>query len=185
MPGLGTAELTVQERGILATSASAGYLDYFSKADRLLVSAFHQPVLMPRKRKYYSLGQAYTIEWQDYGQPLPAWFDALMQGFVDLLTLPPNWNSYGAGVVDPKIVHYAMNFINGLLGPTTPAPRVVPLSSGGLQLEWHRKGINLEVVFDRDEQPFFSHRTRVNEEESEHTLPEDSGLLRSIIANLE
>jgi hypothetical protein len=185
MPGLRTAELTVQERGILATSASAGYLDYFSKADRRLVSAFQQPVLMPRDRTYYSFGRAYTIKWQDYGQPLPAWFDPLMQGFVDLLTLPPNWNSYDAGAIDPNVVQYAMNFINGLLGPTTPAPRVVPLSSGGLQLEWHRKGIDLEVVFDRDEPPFFSYRNRVNEEESEHALPEESGLLRSIIGGLE
>ena len=44
-----------------------------------------QPVLLPRKRVYYSRGQAYTIEWQESGQPLPAWFDPLMQGLVDLL----------------------------------------------------------------------------------------------------
>ena len=78
-----------------------------------------------------------------------------------------------------------MNLINGLLGPTSPAPRVVPLSSGGLQLEWHRQGIDLEVVFDRDEQPFFYYRNRVNGDESEHALPQDSALLRSIIGNLE
>src|SRR2546421_11604766 len=99
MPNLGTAGLTVQDRGILSSSASAAYLDHFSKGDRLLVSAFQQPVLMRRTRKYYSRGQMYTIEWQDYGQPLPAWFDSLMQGFVDLLTLPPNWNSYAAGAI--------------------------------------------------------------------------------------
>ena len=61
----------------------------------------------------------------------------------------------------------------------------MPLSSGGLQLEWHRNGIDLEVVFDRGEQPFFYCRNRVNGEESEHSLPEDAALLKSIIANLE
>jgi hypothetical protein len=185
MPALGSADLTVQERGILSTSATAPYLDYFSKSDRLLVSAFPQPVLSPRKRTYYSRGQAYTIEWQDYGQPLPSWFDPLMQGFIDLRTLPPNWNSYGAGAIDPKVIHVAMTFINGLLGPTNPAPRIVPLSSGGLQLEWHRQGVDLEVVFDRDEQAFFCHRSPDNREESEYALPENSGLLRSIIDSLE
>jgi len=182
MTGSGTAELTIQERGVLATSASAAYLDHFSKADRLLVSA--QPVLLRRQRNYYSRGQAYTVEWQDYGQPLPAWFDPTIQGFVDLLTLPHDWNSYGAGAIDPKIVLYAMTFINGLLVPGIPAPRVVPLSSGGLQLEWHRQGVDLEIVFDRDEQPIFTYRNRLNEEESEHALPEGSDLLRSIIGNL-
>lgn len=184
MPALGTAELTVQERGILSTSASAVYLDGFSKVDRLLVGTFQQPVPMLRTRTYYSRGQAYTMEWRDYGQPLPAWFDPLMQGFVDLLTLPPNWDSYGAGAIDPRIVHDAMNLINGLLGPTTAAPRVVPLSSGGIQLEWRRQGVDLEIVFDRNEQPFFYYRNRVSGDESEHVLPESSGLLRTIIGNL-
>jgi len=185
MAGMAIADLTLQERGILATSATAAYLDTFSNADRVLVSAFQQPILMPRQRKYYSRGQTYTIEWQDHGQPLPAWFDALMQGFVDLLTLSTNWDSYGAGAIDSKLVHGAVNFINGLLGPATPAPRVVPLSSGGLQLEWHRQGIDLEVVFDRNDKPFFCYRNRVSKEESEHELPENSALLRSIIAHLE
>jgi hypothetical protein len=185
MQALGSAELTVQDRGILATTASAAYLDYFSKADRLLVGTFLQPVLAPHKRTYYSRGQAYAIQWQDYGQPLPSWFDTLMQGFVDLLTLLPNWDSYGAGAIDPRLIHYAMNVINDLLGPTSPAPRVVPLSSGGLQLEWHRQGVDLEIVFDRDEQPYFYLRNRVNGEELERSLPENSGLLRSIIGNLE
>jgi hypothetical protein len=184
MPALGTAELTVQERGILSTSASAVYLDCFSKVDRLLVGTFQQPALMLRTRRYYSRGQAYTMEWRDYGQPLPAWFDPLMQGFVDLLTLPPNWDSYGAGAIDPRIVQDAMDLINGLLGSTSPAPRAVPLSSGGIQLEWCRQGIDLEIVFDRGEQPFFYYRNRASGDESEYVLPENNALLRSIIGNL-
>src|ERR1019366_1187018 len=110
----GTAELTLQERGILASSASAVYLDHFSSTDRLLVSAFQQ-VQVTRKRKYDSRGQAYMIEWQDFGQPIPAWFDPLMQGFVDLLTLKPNWDSYHAGTIDQKLIGDAMNFIHNIL----------------------------------------------------------------------
>lgn len=185
MPTVGSAELTLQERGILASSASAAYLDHFSSVDRVLVNAFQRPVQIVRNRKYYSRGQSCTIEWQDFGQPLPAWFDPLMQGFVDVLTLPPNWDSYHAGVIDPKLVQDAMNFINGILTPASPAPRVAPLSSGGVQLEWHRNGVDLEVVFDRGEQPFFYFQNRADGEESEHSLPEDRQLLSSIIASLE
>lgn len=180
-----TAELTLQERSILATGASAAYLDHFSRTDRSLVSAYQEPALAVRRRKYYSRGEECLIEWQDYGQPLPAWFDPLMQGFADLLTLPPNWDSYGAGPIDPNLVHEAMNFMNNILGSSSPAPRVVPLSSGGLQLEWHRKGIDLEVVFDRGEEPFFFSRNRVNGEEAEQALPKNSPLLRTIIDRLE
>ncbi|NUN00969.1 MAG: hypothetical protein HUU41_07630 [Bryobacteraceae bacterium] len=183
MASTATAELTIQERGILATGASASYLDCFSNADRVFVSMLPQP--MPRRRRYDSRGKTYTIDWQDYGQPLPVWFDPLMQGFVDLLTLPPNWDSYGAGAVDARVVHAAINFINGFLRPSSPAPRVVPLSSGGLQLEWRRKGVDLEIVFDRDAKPFFYWRDRVSGEESEHALRESSALLRIRIENLE
>jgi hypothetical protein len=179
------AELTLQDRGILASSAYAAYLDQFSGGGRILVSTFEPPVLTPRQRQYYSRGRAYQIEWQDYGQPLPLWFDPLMQGLVDLLTLPENWDSYGAPPIVPKIINDAMSLMNGVLGPSSPAPRVVPLSSGGLQLEWHRNGIDLEVVFDRDEQAFFYLRNRQNDDESEHSLPGERELLRSIIGAVE
>jgi hypothetical protein len=108
-----------------------------------------------------------------------------MQGFVDLLTLPPNWDSYGAGTIDPSVVQAAMDRMNAVLRPNSPAPRVVPLSSGGLQLEWHRQGIDLEIVFDRDEALSFYYRNRASGEEGDHSLPEESGLLRTIISALE
>jgi hypothetical protein len=184
MPDLETAELTLQERGILASGASAAYLDHFSKADRSLISGDQQAALV-RRRKYYSRGQEYQMEWQDYGQPLPAWFDPLMQGFADLLTLPLNWDSYGAGPIDPRLVQEAMDFMNKLLGPSSPAPRVVPLSSGGLQLEWHRNGVDLEVLFDQGEEPFFYSRNRATGEETEQTLSENSRFFRTIIDRLE
>lgn len=180
-----TAELTLPDRGILASSAYAKYLDCFSGEDRIFVSTFAPQTLTFRQRQYYSRGQAFQIEWQDYGQPLPPWFDSLMQGFVDLLTLPENWDSYGAAPIVPTIINEALSLMNGLLGPTSPAPRVVPLSSGGLQLEWHRKGMDLEIIFDRDEAPFFYLRNRVSGEESEHALPQDRELLRSTIGALE
>lgn len=184
MPAVATAELTLPERAILASSASAAYLDHFSDVDRLLVGAFQQPIQL-RRRTYYSRGQACTIQWQDSGQPLPVWFDPAIQGFADLLTLAPNWDSYRAATIDRKVIHDAMNFINNILAPTSPAPRVVPLSSGGLQLEWHRNGIDLEVIFDVGEQPLFYFQNRVNGEESEHILPENSPSLASIIASIE
>lgn len=184
MPTTITAELTLPQRAILASSASAAYLDYFSSADRNWVPVFQQPAQTPRKRKYYSRDQAYVVEWQDFGQPTPRWFDPLVQGFVDVLTLPPDWNSYQAKTINPKTVDEAMNFIVAVLAPTSPAPRVIPMSSGGIQLEWHRSGIDLEVVFDVGDQPFFFYQNRGNGEESEHSLPENSALLKSLIAGL-
>jgi len=107
-----------------------------------------------------------------------------MQGFVDLMTLPHNWDSYGAGPIDQRLIHEALSMINGLLVPASPAPRIVPLSSGGLQLEWHRRGIDLEIVFDREGPAFFNYRDRTTGEDSDHPLPQDSALLQSTIGKL-
>lgn len=184
MPACEPAELTVQERGILATSASAAYVDHFSDVDRVLVSGGPPPALVSRCRTYYSGGRAYSITWQDHGQPLPAWFDPVMQGFADLFTLPPDWDSYGAMPIEPSLINRAIAFVNGILTATSPAPRVVPLSDGGIQLEWRRMGIDLEVVFDRNE-AYFYHRNRANGEEGEGALPDERASLRTLLKSLE
>jgi len=45
------------------------------------------------------------------------------------------------------------------LGPTTPPPIIVPTVRGGIQLEWHTKGIDIEVYVDsRDSVSFFAER---------------------------
>lgn len=185
MPDLETTEITLSERAILASAASAAYLDHFSRADRHLISEYQQPSRVDRERRYYSRGQEWIIKWQDYGQPLPNWFDPLMQGFVDLLTLPPNWDSYVAGPIDFTLVQEAMAQMNTLLIPSSPAPRVVPLSTGGLQIEWHRNDIDLEIAFERGENPSFYYRDRTTGEEAECTLPDDTNRLRSVIGRLE
>jgi hypothetical protein len=43
---------------------------------------------------------------------------------------------------------------------SSPAPAVVPLGDGGLQLEWHRKQQDLEVVFPADDTPQFFYQNR-------------------------
>jgi hypothetical protein len=179
------AELTRPERAMFATAASAAYLDRFSCADRQLVSEHQQPNLIDRERRYYSRGQQWSIKWQDRGQPLPGWFDSLMQGFVDLLTLPENWNSYGAGQIDSGLVREAMNQMNGLLGPENLAPHVVPLSTGGLQLEWHRNSVDLEIVYDKDEAPFYEYRNRTTGERLEGPFDPGDAVVRGFISALD
>jgi hypothetical protein len=108
-----------------------------------------------------------------------------MQGFVDLLTLPHNWDSYGARTIDPYVVQAAMDSMNRLLGPESPAPRVVPLSNGGLQLEWHRKGIDLEITFEQGEPPIFYYRNRPNGEEGDFELAGQGQVLKDVLTALE
>ena len=61
-----------------------------------------------------------------------------------LTALLPGWGSRGSQPVSPAAVDRARELISSL-PEGTPEPRVAPMSSGGVQLEWHQCGIDLEA----------------------------------------
>jgi hypothetical protein len=61
------------------------------------------------------------------------------------MTLRPNWDSYGARTVRPECVARALVFLSSAMKDTTPPPCVTPCADGGIVLEWHRCGLDVEV----------------------------------------
>ncbi len=80
------------------------------------------------------------------GNP-PAWVEQTFRSLGALLRLGPGWDSYGSPPVDPNCVAAAINVAFRILRDDSPIPSVVPTSRGGLQLEWHRGGVDLEIEF--------------------------------------
>jgi hypothetical protein len=39
-----------------------------------------------------------------------------------------------------------MQVIGNAMRPMTPCPQLVPLADGGVQIEWHQKGIDIELA---------------------------------------
>lgn len=181
-----SAELSITERGILAYRAGADQMDGFSNRET-------RPAFEPQlwrtgrqcQKQYYSRGKWFTIQWLDLGQPLPSWFDAVMQGLVDLLTLTPGWNSYDAVAIDPDLVAQAVEMSNDLLPESCDVPAVIPLSNGGLQLEWRRDGASLEIVFDRDERPYFYYRDEQSGNELEQEIVGNEVIVRNLVAKFD
>lgn len=64
---------------------------------------------------------------------------------LGVLLLPENWDSYGGHT--PKIVaaETAIQIIASIAHEDPPRPRVVPLGTGGIQLEWKKGARELEV----------------------------------------
>jgi hypothetical protein len=73
------------------------------------------------------------------------WENPTAEALDSLLTLPPNWDSYGARPVDHGCAAYALEVLRSIMGDNTPPPQVVPTSVGGVQLEWHERGIDVEI----------------------------------------
>ena len=78
----------------------------------------------------------------------PPSFLKSVKDVADLLGLPAGWNSYSAKPIEPRNVKRAIELLAELLGPETPPPIVVPTVGGGIQLEWHNNGIDIEVYID-------------------------------------
>ena len=63
----------------------------------------------------------------------------------ELLQLPPNWNTYGAPRISPSAAELAMEVLAIAQRDGLPGPAVVPTAEGGIQLEWARRGSELEI----------------------------------------
>jgi len=75
----------------------------------------------------------------------PAWLPPTVEKLAHILTMEPGWDSYGAEKIEPGCVVSAIMIALEVMRDDTPAPTVVPTSCGGVQLEWHTGGIDLEI----------------------------------------
>jgi hypothetical protein len=73
------------------------------------------------------------------------WVDPTLKALGEILALGGNWDSYGANPVDPHTAAAVVGLCLETMRSDSPAPSVVPTSRGGIQLEWHTRGVDLEV----------------------------------------
>ena len=67
---------------------------------------------------------------------------------AQLCSLPEDWDTYGAAAVEEKVVHAAIGVLVRAINIGMPQPSVVPTVHGGVQLEWHFGGYDLEIAFE-------------------------------------
>jgi len=77
----------------------------------------------------------------------PPWWSTAVGRLVELMSLSPGWDSHGARSIDLQIAGAAGTFLLLLPVKELPHPSIVPTVSGGVQLEWHDCGVDLEVEF--------------------------------------
>ena len=62
--------------------------------------------------------------------------------------LKENWDGYGAKEISEKNIFEAHRVSELLISFGMPEPKYIPCSSGAIQLEWHTKKIELEILID-------------------------------------
>jgi hypothetical protein len=78
-------------------------------------------------------------------EPDRKWQTEVQKRLVAYAKFPQGWDSYNAPAIGWDAGLFALSLLNDFMRPRTPLPQVVPSTAGGIQLEWHQKGVDLEL----------------------------------------
>jgi len=78
----------------------------------------------------------------------PGFKEAVVAQLNALRQLAEGWDGYHGCAINHAIVDAAIAVIQRLKPHLAPRPRIVPLTSGGLQLEWNTPVRSLELEFE-------------------------------------
>jgi len=83
---------------------------------------------------------------EDISEPL--WLRPVIERLKDIIVLPADWDSYGAHPARRENVEGALHALATVMSEESEIPWIVPLPSGGIQLEWHGDDSDIEIALD-------------------------------------
>ena len=82
--------------------------------------------------------------------PAPAWLEPTLNNCGHLLLLPADWDGAHAPVIDTGAIQAALDALCSFMADDSSAPQWTPTRDGGVQLDWHENGLDLEIEFSPD-----------------------------------
>jgi hypothetical protein len=79
-------------------------------------------------------------------EPDVTWAKAVRDRLNHICGLPTGWDGYRGVPTRFDVAEFAIQLLRRLCKPHTPAPAIVPLPSGGLQIEWHSESVRIELT---------------------------------------
>lgn len=102
----------------------------------------------------------------------PEWMVDIADRYSHLSSLPPGWDGLRAKAVSRQSLYRSLDFLLQVAMLVQIPPSLVPTVSGGVALEWHKDGIDVEVEFPSTGPAFAS----VDAHESEFEGELDAGM---------
>jgi hypothetical protein len=98
----------------------------------------------------YTAGAAMPAAYTNFrrlydAEPDRKWQVEVLQSLIKYSCMEQGWDGYSAPPISRDVSFFALEILNHVMRPRTPIPQVVPSSMGGIQLEWHQKGVDLEI----------------------------------------
>ncbi len=79
----------------------------------------------------------------------PKWEGSVVHQLLAASFLREGWDGFGAGPIRRDVIIFTTHVLEQIMLPNTPAPHVTPMSHGGLMIEWHEHGIELEIEIEK------------------------------------
>jgi hypothetical protein len=76
-----------------------------------------------------------------------AWLADCAGRIAELSALPPGWDGHRGRPVDRRNLLDAWALLKRLADVVVVGPAVVPTVTGGVALEWHQRGVDIEIEF--------------------------------------
>jgi len=74
------------------------------------------------------------------------WHSQIKERLNELCKLAKNWDGYNSVPTTFDVAHFSYSLLEQLYREDTPLPSIVPLANGGLQIEWHKNNLDIEIV---------------------------------------
>lgn len=103
---------------------------------------------------------------------------------IHLMSLGRGWDGSDSPAVRPEIATFAWNGLFSVMTPKTPIPFIAPVSGGGLQLEWHADGLDIELYISQPSRAELYIEYQDGRDTVEENLSSDFELLSSAIKEI-
>jgi len=75
----------------------------------------------------------------------PPWLSSALADIARIAALPSDWDGYGSPQLSVKEREQATQLLASMTYSDLPAPSIVPMSGGGIQIAWQHCGRELEL----------------------------------------
>lgn len=141
-------------------------------------SAFFTPFSKGLTKPLAPVHRAYS-ELMDMEEP--AWVELSRMRLENIQALELGWDGYRAGPIRRDVISYASAVLNRVMKARTPVPHIAPMAHSGVMIEWHTKGIDLEIEIERPGELWVSFENASANKECEDTLTSNLSKLQDWI----
>ena len=113
----------------------------------------------PIKRRAWRITYKTKSTVRDDRISAPPWFGGVVERLGQYLSYGENWNGYGEKAITGQAVARTMSLLMNV-ARDGPKPAVVPMSDGGIQIEWYYGGTEIEIEVPSDDRELSVYVTR-------------------------